>query len=42
MSYTLDFEIDFIKGEDHSLSDFLTREFLQGKNDKMRFLRVSQ
>jgi len=29
-----DFEIEFIKGENNSLPDFLTREFLQGKNDK--------
>lgn len=26
-----DFEIEFIKGENNSLSDFLSREFLQGK-----------
>jgi len=28
---TFDFEIEFIKGENNSLPDFLTREFLQGK-----------
>ena len=28
-----DFEIEFIKGVNNSLSDFLTREFLQGKSD---------
>jgi len=28
-----DFDIDFIKGENNSLPDFLTREFLQGKSD---------
>ena len=27
-----DFEIEFIKGELNSLPDFLTREFLQGKD----------
>ena len=26
-----DFQIEFIKGENNSLSDFLSREFLQGK-----------
>jgi len=28
-----DFEIEFIKGENNSLPDFLTREFLQGKSN---------
>ena len=28
-----DFDIEFIKGVHNSLSDFLTREFLQGKSD---------
>jgi len=28
-----DFEIEFIKGSNNSLPDFLTREFLQGKSD---------
>jgi len=28
-----DFDIDFIKGDNNSLPDFLTREFLQGKSD---------
>ena len=28
-----DFEIEFIKGIDNSLPNFLTREFLQGKSD---------
>ncbi|WMV37769.1 hypothetical protein MTR67_031154 [Solanum verrucosum] len=28
-----DFEIEFIKGENNSLPDFLTREFLQGKHE---------
>ena len=28
-----DFEIEFIKGVNNSLSDFLTREFLQGESD---------
>ena len=28
-----DFEIEFIKGIDNSLPDFLTREFLRGKSD---------
>ncbi|KAK2975741.1 hypothetical protein RJ640_022747 [Escallonia rubra] len=28
---SFDFKIEFIKGEDNSLPDFLTREFLQGK-----------
>jgi len=28
-----DFEIEFIKGLNNSLPDFLTREFLQGKSD---------
>jgi len=31
--YLLDFEIEFIKGVNNSLPDFLTREFLQGKSD---------
>ena len=30
-----DFDIEFIKGESNSLPDFLTREFLQGKCDKI-------
>jgi len=30
---TFDFEIEFIKGIQNSLPDFLTREFLQGKSD---------
>jgi len=29
-----DFDIEFIKGESNSLSNFLTREFLQGKSDE--------
>jgi len=28
-----DFEIEFIKGVNNSLPDFLTKEFLQGKSD---------
>lgn len=28
---SFDFQIEFLKGEDNSLPDFLTREFLQGK-----------
>jgi len=28
-----DFDIEFIKGSNNSLPDFLTREFLQGKSD---------
>jgi len=34
-----DYEIEFIKGENNSLPDFLTREFLQGKSDKNLFLQ---
>jgi len=34
-----DFEIEFIKGVDNSLLDFLTREFLQGKSDTNMFLQ---
>lgn len=30
---SFNFEIEFIKGENNSLPDFLTREFLQGKNE---------
>jgi len=30
---TFDFDIEFIKGSNKSLPDFLTREFLQGKSD---------
>ncbi|KAH0654226.1 hypothetical protein KY289_031904 [Solanum tuberosum] len=30
---SFDFEIEFIKGENNSLPDFLTREFLQGKHE---------
>ena len=29
-----DFEIEFIKGENNSLPDFLSREFLQGKDSR--------
>lgn len=29
-----DFDIEFIKGTNNSLPDFLTREFLQGSNEK--------
>ena len=32
---TFDFDIEFIKGSNNSLPDFLTREFLQGKSDKI-------
>ena len=32
------FEIEFIKGENNSLPDFFTKEFLQGKGDKAHFL----
>jgi len=32
------FEIEFIKGENNSLQDFLTKEFLQGKCDKAHFM----
>jgi hypothetical protein len=28
-----DFDIEYIKGSQNSIPDFLTREFLQGKND---------
>jgi len=28
-----DFDIEFIKGSNNSLPDFLAREFLQGKRD---------
>jgi len=31
--FTFDFDIEFIKGANNSLSDFVTREFLQGKSD---------
>ena len=31
-----DFDIEFIKGENNSLPDFLSREFLQGKNPDSR------
>ena len=30
---SFDFEIEFIKGIDNSLPDFLTREFFQGRSD---------
>ena len=30
---SFDFDIEFIEGVNNSLSDFLTREFLQGKSD---------
>ena len=29
-----DFEIEFIKGENNSLPDFLSREFLQGNDSR--------
>ncbi|XLT52249.1 hypothetical protein HN873_044853, partial [Arachis hypogaea] len=29
-----DFSIEHIKGDSNALSDFLTREFLQGKNEQ--------
>jgi hypothetical protein len=28
-----DFDIEYIKGSQNSIPDFLTHEFLQGKND---------
>jgi len=34
-----DFDIEFIKGQNNSLPDFLNREFLQGKSDKILFLQ---
>ena len=37
---SFDFDIEFIKGENNSLSDFLTREFLQGRSDKTPFMHV--
>jgi len=37
-----DFDIKFIKGESNSLPDFLTREFLQGKSDKILSMQVQQ
>jgi len=33
------FDIEFIKGSNNSLPDFLTREFLQGKSDKILCLQ---
>jgi len=35
---SFDFEIEFIKGENNSLPDFLTREVLQEKSDKTHFM----
>ena len=37
-----DFEIEFIKGENNSLPDFLIREFLRGKNDKNIMLQETK
>jgi len=37
-----DFDIEFIKGQNNFLPDFLTREFLQGKSDKILFLQKSK
>ena len=37
---SFDFDIEFIKGENNSLTDFLTGEFLQGKSDKTPFMQV--
>lgn len=31
-----DFQIEFLKGENNSLPDFLTREFLQGKHEALQ------
>jgi len=39
---SFDFDIEFIKGENNLLLDFLAREFLQGKTDKRHFMQVSQ
>ena len=37
-----DFDIEFIKGKNNSLPDFLTREFLQGKSDTKFILQDSK
>ena len=37
---SFDFDIEFIKGENNYFSDFLTREFLQGRSDKTPFMLV--
>ena len=37
---SFDFDIEFIKGENNSLSDFLTREFFKGRSDKTPFMHV--
>ena len=37
-----DFDIEFIKGENNSLPDFLTREFLQGKSDKLSLVQLTK
>ena len=37
---SFDFEIEFVKGDNNSLPDFLTKEFLQGKSDKAHFMQV--
>jgi len=37
-----DFDIEFIKGSDNSLPDFLTRDFLQGKSDTNLFLQEAK
>ena len=37
-----DFDIEFIKGTNNSLPDFLTREFLQGKSNKIVCLQETQ
>ena len=38
--FSFDFDIEFIKGENNSLPDFPTREFLQGRSDKTPFMQV--
>ena len=37
---SFDFEIEFIQGENNSLPNFLTIEFLQGNSDKSHFMQV--
>ena len=39
---SFDFDIEYIKGEKNSLTDFLTRDFLQGKSNKTHCLQETK
>jgi len=39
---SFDFDIEYNKGENNSLLDFLTREFLQGKSNKIHYMQETK